>query len=736
MSTIFDYVLENNEIITNKNFNPVDSLILTRLSYFPIHKILNPDESMDLKRLLRILECFSEKIFVDYENDMKLIKTLIQSKRFNNLIVSNCVEKIDNKNFEQFGAIVIDLGFVKYISFKGTDKSIVGIKEDLDMSYKNIPAQNAALNYFNDISNKLDGEFILGGHSKGGNVAIYAAIFTSDLNKSRIQKIYNFDGPGFLDEVLQNKGYDKILNKIVTILPTSSFVGLLLNRKEKVKLINSNNFFVMQHNIYSFEIKGKDFEYVKDFTKISQYANDFMTKFQEKVSSEKKKQIIDNIYNFIEKDEIKNLNDIDIKSIINLIKLKIKNKKKEKIMEKSEIFKVILNSDFEFSAKVCIDSREVKKGDIFIAIRNGNNFVKDVIEKGGFPIYEKGDYTVGLKVKDSIKFLQEMATSYREKLNAKVIGITGSNGKTTVKDILGSVLKNSYKTQGNHNNLIGEPLTILNCPIDAKFLILEMGMSESGEIDKLASIAKPDYSIITNIGDSHIEYLKTRENVFKAKCEIIPHTKKDVIVPEEDEYLKTLENKNVSKVKIEDFHITDKGTTFTFKGKKYETNLYGRHNVLNICLVLELLEKMDINLNKSSLKHITLTDMRFQIIRKNGNIYINDAYNAAPKSVKSSLETLNEIFKDKKKYIVLADMLELGENAVQYHKDLKKVLDNIKYEKIYLYGQLMSNLDAKNCIHTMDKLLIKKQLDKLKGAVIFLKGSRGMKLEEIIGSDN
>lgn len=404
-------------------------------------------------------------------------------------------------------------------------------------------------------------------------------------------------------------------------------------------------------------------------------------------------------------------------------------------MTKTEIFKKIIKTDFNFSGRVCIDSRMLEKGDIFIAIRNGNNFVNTAIQKGCFPIYDNGEYEVGLKVDDSSEFIKQFAREYREYLDATVIGITGSNGKTTVKDVLAHLLDNSYKTEGNHNNLIGEPLTILNCPITSKYLVLEMGMSKLGEIDELASIAKPDYSIITNIGDSHLEFLKTRENVFHAKCEIIKHTKYETIVNGEDEFLSTLDRPNVIKVKLDKYTPNDTYTHFVFKGKTYETNLHGKHNAQDICLILEVLEQMNVKLDEDKLKDIKITDMRFQIIKKNGNIYINDAYNAAPKSVESSLLTLNELFKNKKKYLVLGDMLELGENEIKYHEDLKYVLDKIDYEKVYLYGKLMSHLNADRCIHTMDKEEIKKDLDKLCDVVIFLKGSRGMKLEEIIGSD-
>ncbi len=405
-------------------------------------------------------------------------------------------------------------------------------------------------------------------------------------------------------------------------------------------------------------------------------------------------------------------------------------------MKKSEIFQELLESDFNFSGTVCIDSRLLKKGDIFFAIRKGNAYVESAIQKGCYPIYDEGEYIQGKKVDDTVAYMQKLASEYRNRLKATVIGITGSNGKTTVKDVVAYLLENSYKTEGNHNNLIGEPLTILNCPIEAKYLVLEMGMSAINEIDRLASIAKPDYSIITNIGDSHLEFLKTHENVFRAKCEIIPHTKKSVVVSGEDKYLKTLDMKNIIKVKLGEYKISDYGSEFIFSNIKYKTNLYGRHNALDICLALALLKEMNEKIDKKKIENLKITDMRFQIIEKNAKTYINDAYNAAPKSMESSLLTLNEIFKDKKKYLVLGDMLELGENEIKYHEDLAKVLDKINYEKVYLYGPLMKHLKAKNCVYVVDKKQIKDELDKLSNIIVFLKGSRGMRLEEIIGDDD
>lgn len=404
-------------------------------------------------------------------------------------------------------------------------------------------------------------------------------------------------------------------------------------------------------------------------------------------------------------------------------------------MSKKEILKKILNENFEFSERVCMDSKQVEKGDIFFAIRGGNKYIDEVLQKGAYPIYDcDKTFSIGKKVNDTVSFMQEFAKEYRKELSAKVIAITGSNGKTTVKDILSRLLDNSYATQGNYNNHIGVPFTILSCPIDKDYLILEMGMSMLGEIDLLASIAVPDYSIITNIGDSHIEYLKSRENVFKAKTELIPHTTSKVIVNGKDEYLKRLDN--VIKVELSnEAKIDDYGTSFTYNNKNYHTNLYGTHNAENISLCIAVLNELGILNFENKLENIKLTAMRFEVSKYGDNIVINDAYNSSPKSVASSLYTLNNIFKDKYKVIILGDMLELGEKEAKYHSDLKYVLENIKYDKLYLYGELMKNLKLSGAIHTMDKELIKNEIKKIKNAVIFLKGSRGMKLEEIVKGD-
>ena len=403
---------------------------------------------------------------------------------------------------------------------------------------------------------------------------------------------------------------------------------------------------------------------------------------------------------------------------------------------------------------VLINSKELLKDDIFIAIRGGNNFIKEAAEKEAYVIYDdetkKIDYDKAFLVKDSVEFLQKFAKNWRENLNLKVIGITGSNGKTTVKDIVYQLLSIKYKgkkTEGNLNNHIGLPISLLRAEKTDDFIVLEMGMSDLGEIDLLADISKPDYGIITNIGDSHLEFLKSRENVFKAKSEIVSHIKSKLFTSYDDPYLQVLDGTKVS-IKndkadyyAQDINLSGDGTTFMLnENMKVSTNLIGEHNILNLLFGIALSEEFGISEEEllNEVKNIRLTDMRFQKIESGNIIYINDAYNASPLSMEKAILTFSEIYNDKYKIVILGDMLELGDKAVKFHEELEKLLRNTRQSEILLYGPLMKSLYEKikdlNAYHYDDKMEIKNKLKKhnIEKAAVLLKGSRGMRLEEII----
>ena len=415
----------------------------------------------------------------------------------------------------------------------------------------------------------------------------------------------------------------------------------------------------------------------------------------------------------------------------------------------------------EFSKKVQIknvvmDSRKVTEGSLFFAINNGNSYVKDVLDKGvSLVIADNTDVKDEriVKVSDTIATMQDLATKYRKKLDIQVIGITGSNGKTTTKDIVYSLLSakaKTLKTEGNYNNHIGLPYTLLNVTDEEKFVVLEMGMSSLGEIRRLGEISSPDYAIITNIGDSHIEFLKTRDNVFKAKTELLEFVNKEnTFVCGDDEYLAKLD---VNKIgfndsnthRIESYEFSDKGSKFVLDGKEYEMSLLGKHNISNTAIAIEIAKKIGLTDGEieSGLKEIKISNMRFQEIKIGEDIYINDAYNASPTSMKAAIDTLNEIYNDKYKIAILGDMLELGENEVDYHIDVLNYLLNKNIKLIYLYGERMKKAydifmktkseeyrfwyypDKEGIVESLKNIRMEK--------VILLKASRGTALEDII----
>ena len=469
-------------------------------------------------------------------------------------------------------------------------------------------------------------------------------------------------------------------------------------------------------------------------------------------------------------------------------------------MDRKDIFCDIVNcecdKDFINIKRIIMNSKEVEKDDLFVAIRGGNKFVGEALEKGAYIVYDDKELQIEEKfkrkafcVKDSVEFLQKFAEKWRKNLNLKVIGITGSNGKTTVKDMIYHLLSVKYKgkkTEGNYNNHIGLPFTLLRAEKDDEFIILEMGMSGFGEIDLLGQIALPDINVITNIGESHLEFLKTKENVFLAKTEIIPYIKDMLVINGDDEYLKNVKAENIEVVRAlslennkfkektsdlyyGDVHFNESGTEFFLKyfGKicqstverNYKTNVLGEHNVLNLVMAIAVAKQfgMEDKIIGEAVKNIGLTGMRFQIIENGNTTYINDAYNASPMSMEKSLETFSQIYNDRLKVVVLGDMLELGENELELHSNLFNTIKNTKFDKLYLFGNRMKslfekikeNVENKNMDngnfeinealkngefeHFDEKEKIKEKIRQISAEkVVLLKASRGMKLEEII----
>lgn len=339
---------------------------------------------------------------------------------------------------------------------------------------------------------------------------------------------------------------------------------------------------------------------------------------------------------------------------------------------------------------VCIDSKNMKEGNLFVPIirvKDGHEYVKEAMDNGAVASLWKKSYGTPPKgipiifVDDTLFALQQLAQFYRRELNVKVIGITGSNGKTTVKDIIGSILSSTYrvhKTKGNFNSQIGLPLTILEMKRDTEFLILEMGMSEKGQIRNLSRIAQPDVAIITMIGQSHLETLGSREEIAKAKFEIIDGLNDDgLFLYNGDEPLLS-QNINMLGIESKSFggkytndlfptnvQLDEYGVHFKLNNTKiqYDVPLHGKHNILNaiVGIAVGQFYKVPIEKIQEALQQINITQMRFQFLTaKTGFTIINDAWNASPSSMKAAIETLQKLNAYEKKIIVIGDMLELG----------------------------------------------------------------------------
>ncbi|QUW23730.1 UDP-N-acetylmuramoyl-tripeptide--D-alanyl-D-alanine ligase [Sporosarcina sp. Marseille-Q4063] len=425
---------------------------------------------------------------------------------------------------------------------------------------------------------------------------------------------------------------------------------------------------------------------------------------------------------------------------------------------------------------VSIDSRTVGEGHLFIPFRgeqvNGHRYVKSAIEKGAAAALWMKDEPNPPKdiplifVDDPELALQKMARTYRDLLDCTVIGITGSNGKTSTKDLVASVLSPYYnvrKTEGNFNNELGLPLTLLSLDEGTEYAVLEMGMSGFGEISFLSKLAKPDYVIITNIGEAHMQDLGSREGIAKAKFEIIDGLSSNgkLFYDGDEPLLNPFVEKqqNIQKASfgyqanndlaLQDVHSTAAGSDFVVTGLyegQFTIPVYGAHQVKNALAAILIAKEVGLSTEdiREALSAASLTDMRMQpVSADNGALFINDAYNAAPTSMRAALSFLKETSLRPEKWVVLGDMLELGNQEKAYHESLSAKLIDMKLKGILLYGPRMKWLFERLQDESLQSKLLWSEDDyeplvnELRDntdadSVILLKGSRGMALENIL----
>ena len=422
---------------------------------------------------------------------------------------------------------------------------------------------------------------------------------------------------------------------------------------------------------------------------------------------------------------------------------------------------------------VCIDSRHVQAGDLFIPFRgeqvNGHQYVSGAIEQGAIAaLWLKDEPNPPadiplLFVEDAELALQQMARSYRSELTCTVIGVTGSNGKTSTKDLIAGVLspyRKVKKTEGNFNNELGLPLTLLSVEDDTEVAILEMGMSGFGEISFLSTLANPQFAVITNIGEAHMQDLGSREGIAKAKFEIVDGLASGgMLLYDGDETLllelikEQLDLRSVSfgyeQADLTAQHITstDKGSSFTVSGQlegQFTIPVYGSHQVKNALAAIGIAKELGLTEQqiKKSLSETSLTDMRMQpVAGKNGSLLINDAYNAAPTSMRAAFRFIDETSVKENKWLVLGDMLELGTDEQRYHEGLANDLKKMDVKGIALFGPRMKWLADQLKEYPGDVMWTANDTELLADAllpnltdqtVVLFKGSRGMKLERII----
>ncbi|WP_165875839.1 UDP-N-acetylmuramoyl-tripeptide--D-alanyl-D-alanine ligase [Hazenella coriacea] len=426
---------------------------------------------------------------------------------------------------------------------------------------------------------------------------------------------------------------------------------------------------------------------------------------------------------------------------------------------------------------VSTDTRKLEVNQLYIPLVgerfDGHAFLDQAIQQGAVVVLWQKDHPLPdekrvpiILVDDTLKALQRLAVAYRLETSIPMIAVTGSNGKTTTKDLLASVLAVKYevhKTEGNLNNHIGVPLTLLSMSEQAEVAVIEMGMNHRGEIALLSSMAQPDFAVITNIGESHIEFLGSREGIAEAKCEVIEglQAQGTLIYDGDEPLLRSLlqnddhsqfpvgwgEENEESAIQIESLGL--KGFRFQSRtfGTSFQLPLLGRHNVKNALFAMVVARKLGLTEEEivKGLAQVQLSGNRLEVCQAiNGMEIINDSYNASPTSMRAALDLLAEVEPTKEKWALLGDIFEIGDEEEIYHRQLGEYAINKKLDRLYTMGERgkwISDQAKKveknpNChIHHFDTLeeAIKELKEEGNSNVLLLvKASRAVQLDQAV----
>ncbi len=411
---------------------------------------------------------------------------------------------------------------------------------------------------------------------------------------------------------------------------------------------------------------------------------------------------------------------------------------------------------------VSTDSRKIEQGCIFFALKgenfNGNRYANDAIKSGAaYAVIDEEEFASTertILVDDVLTTLQQLALFHRKKLGIPILGITGTNGKTTTKELIAAVLAEKYKvsfTQGNLNNHIGVPLTLLKMDSNTEFGVVEMGANHPGEIAQLCQIADPDFGIITNVGKAHLEGFGSFEGVIKTKGELYDYMAKKsgvIFYNRNNTYLEELGKNIPNRIS---YGTTDAG----FKGELLDsppfvhlkvnfpkgvlyinTKLIGNFNFENVLAAACIGNYFEVDPLKiqSAVKNYEPRNNRSQLIVKNNLRIIMDAYNANPTSMKASLDSFAANTPDSA-YLILGDMLELGEYSFDEHLSILKTIREKAFQNVFLVGKEFAranqNFDFR-CFEKVDDLCQLLEKDPIKNGNVLIKGSRGIKLEKVL----
>lgn len=420
---------------------------------------------------------------------------------------------------------------------------------------------------------------------------------------------------------------------------------------------------------------------------------------------------------------------------------------------------------------VSTDTRKISPGSLFIPIKgerfDGHDFIEAAYAAGAAAVLSEipvSGHECVVTVSDTRKAYLDLASYYRRRFPVTVVGVTGSVGKTTTKEMIADVLESQYhtlKTEGNLNNEIGLPATLLQLDSSYRAAVIEMGMSAFGEISRLSRCAAPNISVITNIGESHIEYLGSREGILKAKLEILDgmDSHAPLILNADNDLLAGVINDLAREMiyygidnpnaEIRAIDIVEQNMTTKFDILYYGKTIHaviptvGKHNVLNALAAFTVGFVLDIAPEQivEALSRYVPSGMRQKIVNSHGIIFIEDCYNASPDSMKASIGVLSSVSCTGKRIAVLADMLELGEHSAEAHERVGRMVAQSNADMLYCFGKQSKNMlyaaqqcGMKDAYWFDDKKRMAREIRKniATGDCILFKGSRGMRLEEVI----